>query len=256
MFSFSQTSIKDLERDETCPFRWKSQWVDKLIPFKKSEDLDKGKYFEYLALGKGAIAGEDVTDLIRLKNGDKSADQIRIEAQAERFKRLFEPTDPEYLGLKIVKLQPKLVVGNRNGTLDFVAEDEDDYPWVIDLKLTKDLTSDRTKYGWGNDWENLDLLQQVHYEDLFEKEYGVRPRTGLLVFDYTPNKRVEFGEIIISDSKRISKEVRFTSAEEAFNLYEKKGWIRIPELKECENCPLPCELRLQGSKVIKKVIKY
>ena len=92
-FFYTQTSVKDLEKEETCPTRWKAQWLDGLIPFKTNEDLDKGNYFEGVALGSGAT-DKVVSDLPRLKTGEKSVDQQRIEAQAARCKRiLFDPTD-------------------------------------------------------------------------------------------------------------------------------------------------------------------
>jgi len=255
-FVFSQTSVKDLEKEETCPFRWKSQWLDGLIPFVSNEDMDKGKYFEQLFIGAGAISGDDVTDLPRLNNGKKSVDHQRIDAQAERAKRLFDPNDPEFLGFKLGRVQLKLEADNRVGTIDIEAFDAEDYPWVLDVKLTKDLTSDRSKYGWGNEWTDLDLMQQIHYEALYEAEFGVRPKMGLLVFDYSPQKRIVFGEIQISEEKRASKELRFKAAEQAVNLYELHGWIKTPNFKECEACPLQCDMRSNKSPVVKKVIQY
>ncbi len=257
-FYFTQTAIKDFERDTTCPYRWKKQWVDKEFTLASSEDQDKGKYFEWLFIGAGAIQGDDVTDLPRLKNGDKSTDQLRIEAQANRAKDLFKEGTPEYLGLNIKDVQVELKSSSgRKGTLDIVAIDpKTGEIWVIDVKLTRDLTNNRSEYGWGNDWTDLDLLQQLHYESLFEEVFGQKPRMALLVFDYSPQKRVEFGEIVISDKKRVDKNIRFSAAEETFNLYEKHGWIKLPSVKECENCPLKCDSRLLGNKLIRKKINY
>lgn len=257
VFKFTQTAIKDFEKVETCPFRWRSQWVEGKIPFKSNEDMDKGKYFEQLFIGGSAKENDIITDLPRLKDGNKSVDQLRIESQVERAKRLFSPDDPEYLGLTITDTQLKLKdPRGREGTIDIVALDEEGATWVIDVKLTKDLSSNRTQYSWGNDWVELDLLQQLHYEDLYFHEYKFRPRMGLLVFDYSPSKRVEFGEIRISAKRRVEKDIRFTAAEEAFALYEKNGWIKTPNVKECEGCPLSCKERELGTKLIKKVINY
>lgn len=255
-FFYSQTSVKDLEKEETCPYRWKSQWLDGLIPFTSNEDMDKGSYFEWLFIGAGAITGKEITDLPRLQTGAKSTDQIRIEAQAERAKRLFNPEDPEYLGFKMGRVQLRYNIGNQVGTIDIEAFDQEGTPWVIDVKLTKDLTSDRSKYGWGNDWASLDLLQQIHYESLYEKHEGVKPKMGLLVFDYSPAKRISFGELVISDAKKAEKELRFKAAEEAVNLYTKNGWVKIPNLKECDNCPLVCSERTHKSPISKKLIQY
>lgn len=255
-FFFSQTSVKDLEREETCPFRWKSQWLDRLIPFAKNEDMDKGSYFEQAFIGAGAIEGDLVTDLPRLQNGKKSTEHQRIDSQIERAKRLFDPNDPEFLGFKLGRIQLKLEADTRQGTIDIEAFDLDGAPWIIDVKLTKDLTSDRSQYGWGNDWATMDLMQLVHYEHLYEIETGIRPRIALLVFDYSPLKRIVFGELKISDAKRAEKELRFKSAEQAVNLYNQHGWVKIPNLKECENCPLVCDMRANKSTLIRKIIEY
>jgi hypothetical protein len=256
-FFLTQTSVKDLENEQTCPWRWKEQWLEGNIPFKSNELMDRGKYFEQLILGSGAISGDEVNDLPRLKNGEKSAEHQRIDAQAARAKAmLFDPKDPEYLGFTVVRTQLEIKKGNKKGTYDIEATDEEKYPWVLDLKLTGDLTSDRTKYSWGNNWQDLDLVQMTHYQDLYHEEFGVLPKMGLLVFDYSTQKRVMFGEIVISDEKRAEKNIRFKAAEETIDLYNKHGWVKIPNIKECESCPLQCDLRIYGSKIIKKVINY
>jgi len=254
---FSQTCVKDFEKEDTCPFRWKKQWVDKEIPFGSNEFMDRGKYFEQLVIGSGAIAGDDVTDLPRLKNGDKSADHQRIDLQAARaYKMLYDKDSPDYLGFTLKSVQLELRDDNKKGTADIEAVDRENHPWIIDLKLTSDITSDRSQYGWGNDWSQLDLIQMTHYEDLYYNMFGVRPKMGLLVLDYSPQKRATFGEIVITESKREQKTLRFYSAEKAFQLYEERGWIKIPSLKECGSCPLNCEMRLEPSKLVKKIITY
>jgi hypothetical protein len=256
-FYLTQTSLKDLERQETCPWRWKEQWLEGTIPFKSNEMMDKGKYFEQLILGSGAISGDEVNDLPRLKNGEKSAEHLRIDAQAERCKRmLFDEKDPEYLGFSVIATQLEVKVGNRKGTYDIHAWDQESWDWVIDLKLTSDLTSDRTQYGWGNDWASLDLVQITHYQDLFLQKFGKRPRMGLLVMDYSTQKRAMFGEICISENKLREKENRFKMAENVIDLYKTNGWVKIPNVKECEACPLKCDMRIDESKLIKKVINY
>lgn len=257
-FLLTQSSLKDLERDETCPFRWKAQWIDKIIPFKVSEDMDKGNYFEYLVLGKGA-KGNETTDLTRLKNGHKSTDQTRIEQQAERCRRmLYDRNDPEFLGLVPIAVQAKFSHDGREGTLDILATELDapNVRWLIDLKLTKDLSADHSKWSWGRDWRELDFIQLSHYSDLVEKEFGERPKIGLLVLDYSPKKRAEFGEIQLTETKRKEKEERFQAGEEAISLYNKNGWIKIPNHSECEGCPLQCDKRMGTAKLIRKTVIY
>jgi len=256
-FYLTQTSLKDLEKEETCPWRWKEQWLEGNVPFASNENMDKGKYFEQLILGSGAISGDEVNDLPRLKNGLKSAEHLRIDEQAERAKKmLFDINDPEYLGFTLIESQLQIKVGNKKGTYDIHARDENNHPWIIDLKLTGDLTSNRTQYSWGNDWSELDLLQVVHYQNLYNDRFGILPHMGLLVFDYSTQKRVMFGQIIVSDTKRNETEKRFSAGEGVIEAYNTHGWVKVPNIKECENCPLKCDQRLYGSKLVRKIINY
>jgi len=254
----SQSLVKDLEREEGCPYKFHQQWIEKNPLLKiKSEDMDKGSYFEKLAIGSGAIKGEEVQDLPRLASGAKSVDQKRIELQADRcYRMLFNASDPDYLGFRVLNTQLRLEKNGRSGVLDIVAHYKDNSLWVIDLKLTKDLSSDRTKYGWGNDWSEIDLLQLVHYQDLYFDYFGERPIMGLLVFDYSPQMRVEHAKINISNRRHEDKEERFKRAEEVINLYEQKGWIKYPSLNECRTCPLQCDQRKETSDIVKKTIQY
>jgi hypothetical protein len=242
-FYLTQTSVKDLEKDETCPARWKGQWLENLIRFPSNEDMDKGKYFEYLCLGGGATTDE-VTDLPRMANGRKYIDQIRIEEQAENFKRFFDPASPDFQGHTIIDRQVLIHSDNAKGTIDFVTIDLEGKVWINDLKLTKDASSDRSKWGWGNDWRTLDWLQMQHYKDLY-KTIEVEPNVGMWIFDYSPSKRVKFGEICISSNAIFDKEIRFNAAAEVIDMYEERGWSKLPSESECRNCTLHCDKRFK-----------
>ena len=206
--------------------------------------MDKGKYFEWICLGGGAIGpGDDVTDLPRTNTGKKTIEQIRIEEQAARFSRLFDPDSPEFLGFIIIDKQVEIYDPNNNskGTIDFVVRDvTDSSTMIIDLKLTKDATSTRSEYGWGNSWSELDMLQLIHYRDLYYVHSRVLPRTALLVFDYSPDKVIKFGEILISEKARRKKDIRIATGWDVIDLYNKNGWITIPSKYECAACPLNC----------------
>ncbi len=253
-FLFTQTSIKDLEKDSTCPARWKAQWLDKTIRWESNENMDRGKYFEWICLGGGAVTGEDVVDLPRTTTGKKTIHQIRIEQQAERFKRMFTADSPEFIGHTITTAQLELSVGDRKGTIDFVSTC-DGYTWINDLKLTSDLSSTRTEYGWGHDWTRLDMLQMVHYQDLYSKIYGVVPKVGLWVFDYSSDMRIKIGEVVISDKAKDFKEVRFEAASEVMAVYQDKGWPRIPSEPECRGCNITsCTARWKPAPIERVVI--
>ena len=254
-FFFTQTALKDLEKDTTCPDRWRALWLDKEIQFPSNEDMDKGKYFEWLCLGGGAVTGEDVTDLPRTSTGKKSIDQIRIEEQADRFKELFNPEHPDWIGLYINEAQIEVRHDGRKGTIDFDAKDDLNNSWIIDLKLTKDAESTRSEYGWGHDWTDLDLVQLVHYRDLYTTIKGVVPRTALLVFDYSPNKLIKFGEVVISNKAVAKKETRFQAAIEVVSLYKQNGWTKLPSERECKACKVSsCPVRYKQPPIDKFVV--
>lgn len=239
----SQTSVKDLENESTCPVRWKAQWIEGKITSPSTDAMTKGKYFEQLVLGSGAIDGEIVEDLPRLKNGDKSVDQIRIEEQAELCKEmLFNKESEHYLGFKVKDVQVRFDSGDRPIVLDILAEDETGMDVDLDLKLTKDVTQTYGKFGWGN-IEHLDYLQQVHYHNVFKEVTGKDIRSILLVFDYSPNKGVKLIELDVTDAALDEAQIRFEAVEEVVDHYNKHGWIHLPSLKECEGCPLKCDKR-------------
>ncbi len=219
--------------------------------------MDKGKYFEYLALGAGAKGlDQEVTDLPRVFGSRKSIDQIRIEDQAARFKSFFKQADPEFQGFRIVDTQVKLTDpdSGSEGTIDFVACDSDGFAWINDLKLTKDLTNTRTQYGWGNDWSQMDMLQMIHYSILYQKKYGVIPRVALWVFDYTPQKRARVGEIRISSKALATRDIRMGAAYDVITTYEKEGWTTLPSEAECRNCTIQCKDRWKPEPLEKIIV--
>ena len=218
--------------------------------------MERGKYFEQLLLGHSADEKEKISDLPRLDNGAKSIDQVRIEAQAERGKRvLSNPNDPEYLGFGVVSTQLRVTNEDESGVIDIEATDGTN-DWIIDVKLTRDLTNTRTIYGWGNDLSKMDLVQLAHYSNLYEQTVGRRPRVGFLIFDYSPKKRIKFSEIILSESKQQEKTDRFNMAKGVVKLYQEKGWVTTPSVGECEKCNIGCSVREYPSKIIKEVINY
>ncbi len=254
-FYLTQTALKDLEKDTTCPDRWRGLWLDKELEFPSNEDMDKGKYFEWICLGGGAVSGQDVTDLPRTGTGRKSIEQIRIEEQAERFRLLFDPNSPDFQGFEIIESQIEIRHNGRKGTIDFnTRELSTGDIWINDLKLTKDATSTRSEYGWGHDWSDLDLVQLVHYSDLLAGTRGIVPRIGLWVFDYSPSKLVKFGEIIVSKKAREKKELRFETALEVIELYKSNGWTKYPSENECKGCRLVCSARYKPAPIEKLIV--
>lgn len=254
-FFLSQSALKDLERDTSCPAKWQATWVTGEVTTVATDPMNNGSYGEYLCLGSGAPGRSTMTDLPRLKNGDKSVVQLRIEEQAERFKQLFVYTEhPDFLGFIIGKRQIALKVGQVGGVggvIDFdaikLATAES---WIFDLKFTGSMPR-----IWG-DLNEKDFIQLTHYRDLYEFNFGILPRVGIIVFDYSPRKEIKFIELQISKQKVDEKNLRFGAAWDAINEYTKKGWTRIPNLEECSTCPLVCSKRASTEQIVYETIVY
>jgi len=247
-FIWTQSAIKDLEKPETCPSRWKAQWVDRLFRSPTSEAAAYGNYFEYLCIGANA-KGEVTTDLPRNKDGTKTATQKRIEQQAELFKQMFNPESPSYLGYDIADTQVKLV-GEIEGIPIEGTADITGATVLTDLKLTEDIENTRTQYGWGHPVENLDLLQQVLYAELFRQQLGIVPKVNLLVFEHGTQMRVKIINLEISEDSLVSCKARIVAAQRVLDHYNDKGWVYDPSKKECEGCKVQdCPVRFRQQRI-------
>lgn len=251
-FFLSQSALKDLERDTSCPAKWQATWVTGEVINVATDPMNNGSYGEYLCLGGGAPGRSTITDLPRLKNGDKSVVQLRIEEQAERFNQLFfQENHPEYLGFKILGKQLQLENGKNRGVIDFDAVNlVEGETWIFDLKFTGSMPR-----IWGDLYEK-DFIQLTHYRDLYEFNFGILPRVGIIVFDYSPRKEIKFIELQISKQKVDEKNLRFGAAWDAINEYTKRGWARIPNLEECSTCPLVCSKRASTEQIVYETIVY
>lgn len=258
-FTWSQSALKDLEKETTCPARWKGQWIDKLFKGFTSEAADYGNYFEYLCIG-GSAHGGPVTDLPRLANGSKSATQKRIEMQASLFNEMFDPLSKQFAGYSIMDTQTVLK-GEVGGVyIEGVADILGDFhgePTILDLKLTEDIDNVRTVYGWGNPTEDIDLLQQVLYQDLYKQMTGVLLPTHLLVFEHGPKMRVKIIRLNISERKRQECYERFIAGSSVVDQYNETKWVRTPSEKECKACGLlECGKRFRPQQIIIEDINY
>ena len=251
-FFLSQSALKDLERDDVCPAKWHGTWMTGEITTATTEPMNNGNYGEYLCLGGGAPGRTTITDLPRLRGGDKSVVQLRIEEQAEKFKQLFiDEKHPDWLGFHIGGKQIPLKDDKDQGTLDFDAINlvEGD-TWIFDLKFTGSMPR-----IWG-DLYSKDFIQLVHYRDLYQHNFGIVPRVGIIVLDYSPRKELKFIELEISKQKVDEKNLRFDAAWAAIKEYGEKGWTRSPSPGECESCPLVCDKRIVQGQIVYEKIPY
>lgn len=226
MITWSQSALKDLG----CPRRWYDVWIDgnKLPP---TEPMNKGLFFETLCLG-GSAHDEGTTSLPLVRGGKKSADQIRIERQAVRFKRMTDPTSSEYVGWAVDERQLVLEHDNIRGVIDFTSKP--DVVW--DLKLTASLDG-----YWSGD---VDLTQQITYKWLYEQVRGVSPEMYLMIFEYETRMRVKIVEVKISEEATIRVLERFKKADMDIKEYAMLSeFPRVPSRDQCSKCPLACQFR-------------
>lgn len=223
----TQSLVKNLE--ESCPRKVFDDFEKR--PVVRGSPQEKGSYFETLCLGAGA-GGTITTSIPLLKSGEKSADQVRIEAQAKRFKEMFP---------LIVNKQLLLGHDNYEGTIDFVVAPHR----VYDLKLTENLDG-----YWANTAE-IDLIQQVFYQWLYEKNYGIKPEMRVIIFEYGPRQRIKELKINVSESATFSALSRFSRIEEQISEWaDLDEWPRIPAEKDCSRCPLICDKRVMRDNII------
>ena len=247
-FVLSQTSLKDFESG--CGRKWYHKWILKEIPFYSNEMMNKGKYFEYLCVGGSAKEDDLVVDLPRKKNGDKYIDQVRIEEHASYFTdHLFNPSSDKYLGFSIEDVQIPLFNKDRTerGVLDIECSDKNKYPVIIDLKLTKDLTSTHHPMSWGHPEDQLDTTQAVNYQFLGKERYGVIPRFIYLVFDLSPQLRRKKFEVVSTQESFHDLQGRKDNLWEALD-NNNFQWKEQPSKQDCEYCPLSCEFRVKEFK--------
>lgn len=243
-----QTSIKHLL--EGCPKKWEGMWIDKTISFPSNSNQNLGKYFEYLVLGAGAIASDEVKDLPRLKNGEKSVKQQRIEEQADLCKSWLNPFSDDFKGWSLIDAQAHNIIEDNkfkvklSYTIDFIGENFYDEKSLFDLKLTSDVTATRHPKNWGHPVEDLDLFQSKFYISNFKKQFNEEVPFRYWVFDYSVEKRAL--KLLIEPNKELYEEVDDTISDvlNKINYYKKIHFEdRRPSADECSTCPLECPVR-------------
>lgn len=242
----TQSFIKAL-LDDPCPTQIKAVWIDKTAKIKPGEAMLKGSYFEHLCLGAGHAHDEiTVTDLTRLKNGEKSVAQQRIDAQAEVFKKICTERPIVIKDKQIEIVLPYDDNYEIGGTIDFdgYIDGSEDIA-LFDIKLTSSLYREHT-YGPFGSWSrefphNMDFTQSFMYTYLYTEKYGMAPKFYYLVFDYKPESEYK---IILKKIERmhimeLMESIRKTI--ERIEFYKSTGWEYNANYKNCMNCPLKNE---------------
>lgn len=246
-YYLSNSALKEFEKDDACRTKWRHKWIIGDIPGDPpSEAMIKGLYFETLAIGSSAKSDElpDVS-FLRTAKGEPKVELVRIEEQAQRFKDLFDPNHPDFLGFTIKDSQVTMYDDELKikGTFDFDAVDEFESECLFDIKFTSDVTNSYGDYSWGRDPYEINWRQQVLYKDLYQNSYGKAPKMYVIVFDSSPKKGIKLFKLNISDTAVREVLDQFGDAWAHIGKYNENGWPVKPTESNCETCPLKCEAR-------------
>lgn len=250
----SQTAIKDFEKEETCPLRWKGQWFDKEFSFDPTLPMIQGLYFEQLVIGDSAT--DEKYEMPLNRDGSKKAAHKRIDEQAEYCKEvLFNKDFSDYIGKHIgcevewKGFQHVVNIDNKRIVIDMIGECEEGVV-LADLKLTADVSNVFGGYTWGK-ISNMDLFQQGFYPMVYEKHTGRKVAKNILVvFDHSPKKGKKIFNLELSERGRLTIIDRVNAFEKVINYYEDNGWNAYPSVEECKNCPLECPFRMKEAKIV------
>lgn len=272
MFWISQSLIKKFYGKyadvEHCPHREYRTTILGDYENDDSKDKEKGRYFETIHLGAGAFGSQE--DMTRLRNGNKSADQKRIDELGLLFRKKMAEHN---LSIHEYNTQIHLRMPLKSARYDQQYGFEghiDIFPTPIfdngelaltfaDLKLAKSIYQEFGPYPWGNPFR-VDTLQMVGYHTLirnidndFNDVQNYPPelldfaKRGLirgyyLIFgygDYTFKlMEVEYdGDKILDFGERLRKTMSL------IDMYTKQDWPKTPG-KVCHKCPVKdCEMQ-------------
>lgn len=256
VLKISQSLIKAFGTNDYCPMKLKKVFLDKTHDLVPSDSMNRGVFFETLCLGSGA-KGKNLTDLPRLKNGNKSTAQKRIEAQAVEFKNVL---NAHRIGIKKTQLYMEYEFEKglfMCGEIDFTGSiwDDVDGPLaevIVDLKLTANINSDFGPYAWHTP-HKMDHTQVYMYKTLYKLIYGVDAPFYYLVFDYKPNPEYKIIKKLMGVLEQYELQELIRSTIEKINWHESKGYYTRPLESNCKNCPLAESLCIDATKA-KKII--
>ena len=247
-----------------------------------SDAMAKGSYAETILLGGGA-RGKSTLDLPRLRNGNKSIDQMRIDSQMELAKiltvkkqmHIYPNLNTQILLFK--KINDVLCRGELDIFPTTIINDEGKLcVAIVDLKLTADLNTLKNFQSdealWG-DYQNMDDTQSLMYlhlvrdidwelnshidEDLKRMIMSIDEdeiRFFFWVFDYKKpmeNLNNKLFEEVYTPMKKREIEERIRKVHSIFEYNNKtSSWgKRIPSTKSCKRCQdMECQFRNQIEK--------
>jgi hypothetical protein len=262
----NQSTIKRLGSPVVCPARYYGEEVSKAFRKPASDSMIAGQYFEYITFGTKNREGE-VPVMKRLKNGEKSTAQIRIEKQSARMIEVLDK-----LNIKVVRtdfhseylINGVIIHGTQDNLCDWNNE-----AWIMDCKLTGNVNSTFGAYsswglyqtlhpkylnhGIGDDVkvyydkfdaakfkakEQMDMLQAHAYMYIMELKTGKKWKFAYIVADYKP--KMEIKVIVIEDSPEGRQNMldRLASTKGRLEYFRRTNYDAIPTWSECKDCPI------------------
>lgn len=261
-YKVSPSSMSEFYKDGICRKNWFHKFVRKSIERDPpTNQMVKGQLFEILAIGSG-VSGSELPDHSFLYNTKgKSIELTRIEAQAERFKRMVDRNSEDYIGLRVDSVQVRLENERMKGVIDMKLIDEFDQINISDLKFTADVDSDFGDFSWGRNPDTIDWSQIAIYKRLWMDNFqsDKDPKTSLFAFDSSPRVGAKYFDIRLSDSY-VDNVCR--KADVVYDFVEKINESESdldvavnPTERNCDGCPLNCFFRFKAAS-LKKIKVY
>lgn len=243
----NQSLIKRLDK-EYCPKKVKAE-MDGTWKRTASEAMIKGQYFEWLLFKTKNREGQ-VPVMPLLKNGKKSTDQIRIEAQAKKFFEVCEKYDIKFFGTDRT-FHTKLFGHETFGTWDGYGLIKGKKPLIIDIKLPGNINNDFGDFCWG-DISSMDMIQPEMYMTAGRKIDQINYDFLFMIFDYKskPDFKLEFINFQEDTAFRVQARLEDTKTKIAF--HNTHGWKPVGNPKECKDCPFSDSCSEFTSKAIRK----
>jgi hypothetical protein len=228
----NQSFIKRIS-GQYCPKKVKLE-LDGKHKRPASEAMIKGQYFEYILFGTKNREGQ-IPEIPLLKNGNKSTDQIRIEAQKDRFFEVCRANDIKFFGTDRtfhVDLFGVETFGTWDGYGTYKKR-----PVVIDIKLPGNVDNDFGDFCWG-DFEKMDKLQADQYMLAGRKLDGIPYDFLYMIFDYKKNPGFKLIFVPYTPNTPLHVQSRISETVMKVESHEREGWPAMGYEKECKTCPL------------------
>jgi len=289
----SSTLLKALEdangnEKVFCPRQLYETRITDRIETLRSESMAKGLYFETHTLGRGRY-GHKLEELPKTTKGEKTTDNKRIDGQIFNFKQKVKENN-----LLISKDNTQLTIIKEYSPNVFIKINPDWFPvWynmdgndelcIIDLKLTKNISSKWGDFCWGDpvhmDHVQADLywyaVMDIDYKlndrlvpgnnlkKIITPEIKERLNNGdhkflYWVYGYDVDSKEDNIPLIdqFLELERIPMQLRMNELKQRIDkaigtlaMLEEEGWSINPSLELCTKCPVSTKYKFpDGSK--------